>query len=117
VYDYVLESIFGVYLSSPSALSTRLLHVKGSVADKVAITPTGLEFSLPSLYDFAVLEMRIAGTSSKDEQSYGSFRRCLYGQQTQLTLRHLGGEVVIAHNQQQVDLSLYRLQALNEKGS
>jgi hypothetical protein len=104
VYNYVLESVFGVYLSDPAALSLRLAEVKTAVR----MTEAGLEFTLPELYQFATLEVIGNG-----DQSYTSFRRCLYGQQTQVTLRQLGGEVVIAQNYDQVDRSIYRLQALN----
>jgi hypothetical protein len=104
VYDYVLEFIFGVYLLDPAALSLRLTAVKTSLK----ITESGLEFSLPDLYKFALLEIK-----AKDKQSYTIFRRCLYGQQTQVMLRQLGGEVVIAQNHRHINMSIYRLQALN----
>jgi hypothetical protein len=71
------------------------------------MTQAGLEFSLPDLYQFATLEL-----AGDNEQSYTSFRRCLYGQQTQLVLRQAGGEVVIAQNYDQVDQSIYRLQVV-----
>jgi len=103
VYDYVLKSVFGVYLSDPAALSLRLAAIK----TPMIMTDAGLEFSLPELYQFATLEL-----TGDSEQSYTSFRRCLYGQQTQIVLRHAGGEVVIAQNYDQVDQSIYRLQEL-----
>jgi len=76
------------------------------------ITSQGLQFSLPELYAFASLESK---GEDKQTQSYTSFRRCLYGQQTQVALRALGGEVVIAHNHHHVDESIYRLQALTHQ--
>jgi len=106
VYDYVLEFVFGVYLLDPLALNLRLAEVKTSIR----ITQAGLEFSLPDLYEFASLEAKL---DEKFEQSYTRFRHSLYGQQTQVMLRQLGGEVVIAQNHQHVDMSIYRLQTLN----
>ena len=46
VYDYVLTSVFGVYLSDPAALRVRLTAIKTSIT----MTQAGLEFSLPDLY-------------------------------------------------------------------
>ena len=111
VYDYVLESVFGVYLLDPAALDLRLTEVKTSLR----VTAAGLEFNLPDLYDFASLETKVdrdGGLDVRCEQSYTSFRSCLYGQQTQVMLRQLGGEVVIAKNYEHVNMSIYRLQAL-----
>ena len=110
LYDYVLESVFGVYLLDPAALRHRLAEV--GVEASLRITLEGLEFSLPELYDFALLEAKVDG-DVKGEQSYLSFRRCLYGQQTQVMLRTLGGEVVIARNHHHVNKSIYRLQLLS----
>jgi|TARA_B110000211_G_scaffold146236_1_gene166770 hypothetical protein len=107
LYDYVLESVFGVYLLDPEALGLRLTEVKTSLR----VTAAGLEFNLPDLYDFASLEAKVDG-DVKGGQSYTSFRSCLYGQQTQVMLRQLGGEVVIAKNYEHVNMSIYRLQAL-----
>ena len=104
VYDYVLEFVFGVYLLDPAALSLRLTAVKTSLK----ITESGLEFSLLDLYEFALLEVKGEG-----KQSYTSFRCCLYGQQTQVMLRQLGGEVVITQNHKHINMSIYRLQVLN----
>ena len=120
LYDYVLESVFGVYLLDPAALDLRLTEVKTSLR----VTAAGLEFNLPDLYDFALFEAqsqakaKVGGDGNVDgnvrcEQSYTSFRRCLYGQQTQVMLHTLGGEVVIAHNHHHVNKSIYRLQALS----
>lgn len=127
IFDYVLERVFGVFLSAPAALQLRL----DRVATSITITSQGLQFSLPQLYALAALESKHAQTEAQTEtetqtetgtqtgagansktQSYASFRRCLYGQQTQVALRALGGEVVIADNHQHVDKSIYRLQAL-----
>jgi len=123
VYDYVLEWVFGCYLQTPNNLALRLNKAGGSVS----ITPAGLEFSLPAVYAFAMSE------APHMVQTYNSFRRSLYGQQrgqqggqpkgqkssqqTQERLRSWGGEVVIADNQQQVDTTRYRLQALIKEGS
>jgi len=104
VYDYVLEFVFAVYLLDPAALRLRLAEVE----TPIRMTVVGLEFSLPELYEFALTEIKADG-----EQSYTSFRRCLYGQQTQVMLHTLGGEVVIAHNHHHVNKSIYRLQALS----
>jgi len=105
----VLDSVFGVYLLDPGALRLRLAEVETSLK----ITLEGLEFSLPELYDFASLEAQAKVDGDvKGEQSYQSFRRCLYGQKTQVMLRQLGGEVVIAKNYEHVNMSIYRLQAL-----
>jgi len=114
LYDYVLESVFGVYLLDPAALGLRLSEVKTSLR----VVAAGLEFNLPDLYDFALLEVqaKVDGDGNLDvrcEQSYASFRSCLYGQQTQVMLHTLGGEVVIAHNHHHVNKSIYRLQALS----
>lgn len=112
LYDYVLESVFGVYLLDPAALGLRLTEVKTSLR----VTAAGLEFNLPDLYDFALFEAKTqaqADGNARCEQSYTSFRRCLYGQQTQVVLHTLGGKVVIAHNHHHVNKSIYRLQALS----
>ena len=116
LYDYVLESVFGMYLLDPATLGLRLTEVKTSVR----VTAAGLEFNLPDLYDFALFEAAAQTKTKVDvdgnvrcEQSYTNFRRCLYGQQTQVMLHTLGGEVVIAHNHHHVNKSIYRLQALN----
>ena len=114
LYDYVLESVFGVYLLDPEALRLRLAEV--GVEASIRLTLEGLEFSLPELYDFALLEAqpKVDGDGDvKCEQSYLSFRRCLYGQQTQVMLHALGGEVVIAQNHHYVNKSIYRLQLLS----
>tara|TARA_B110000259_G_scaffold174771_1_gene209430 strand:+ start:216 stop:539 length:324 start_codon:yes stop_codon:yes gene_type:complete len=103
VYDYVLESVFSVYLLDPVALSTRLV----AVSAPMKMTAAGLEFSLPQLYQFASVEAK-----NKGAQSYASFRRCLYGQQTQVLLHALGAEVVIAENHKNVNKSIYCLKAL-----
>jgi len=104
VYDYVLVFVFAVYLLDPAALRLRLAEVE----TPIRMTVVGLEFSLPELYEFALTEIKADG-----EQSYTSFRRCLYGQQTQVVLHTLGGKVVIAHNHHHVNKSIYRLQALS----
>jgi hypothetical protein len=103
VYDYVLEFVFAVYLFDPAALRLRLAEVE----TPIRMTVAGLEFSLPELYEFALMEIKADG-----EQSYKSFRRCLYGQQTQVMLRKLGGKIEIAQNHQHVNKSIYRLQLL-----
>lgn len=103
VYDYVLESVFKVYLLDPTALEVRLL----ALDTPIVMTTLGLEFSLPELYRFVCLEAKqLSG------QSYQSFRRCLYGQLTQVSLRTLGAEVVIAQNHKHINTTIYRLQAL-----
>ena len=107
VYDHVVESVFRVYLLQPLALEVRL----GQAAIGMQMTPAGLEFSLPALYKFAVFEVQDPDPDP-DIQSYTSFRRCLYGQQTQVRLHALDAEVVIAHNNKNVNMSIYRLQTL-----
>ena len=107
VYDHVVESVFRVYLLQPLALEVRL----GQAATGMQMTPAGLEFSLPALYKFAVFEVQDPDPGS-DIQSYTSFRRCLYGQQTQVRLHALDAEVVIAQNHKNVNMSIYRLQTL-----
>ena len=100
----MLVFVFAVYLLDPAALRLRLAEVETPIRMMVV----GLEFRLPELYEFALTEIKADG-----EQSYTSFRRCLYGQQTQVMLHTLGGEVVIAHNHHHVNKSIYRLQALS----
>ena len=107
VYDHVVESVFRVYLLQPLALEVRL----GQAAIGMQMTPAGLEFSLPALYKFAVFEVQDPDPDP-DIQSYASFRRCLYGQQTQVRLQTLDAEVVIAQNHKNVNMSIYRLQTL-----
>ena len=107
VYDHVVESVFRVYLLQPLALEVRL----GQAAIGMQMTPAGLEFSLPALYKFAVFEVQDPDPDP-DIQSYTSFRRCLYGQQTQVRLHALDAEVVIAHNNKNDNMSIYRLQTL-----
>lgn len=107
VYDHVVESVFRVYLLQPLALEVRL----GQAATSIQMTSAGLEFSLPALYKFAVFEVQDPDPDP-DIQSYTSFRRCLYGQQTQVRLHALDAEVVIAHNNKNVNMSIYRLQTL-----
>lgn len=107
VYDHVVESVFRVYLLQPLALEVRL----GQAAIGMQMTPAGLEFSLPALYKFAVFEVQDPDPDA-DIQSYTSFRRCLYGQQTQVRLHALDAEVVIAQNHKNVNMSIYRLQTL-----
>ena len=105
VYDHVVESVFRAYLLQPLALEVRL----GQAATSMQMTPAGLEFSLPALYKFAVFEVQ---DPDPEIQSYASFRRCLYGQQTQVRLQTLDAEVVIAQNHKNVNMSIYRLQTL-----
>ena len=105
VYDHVLESVFRAYLLQPLALGVRL----GQAATNIQMTSVGLEFNLPALYEFAIFEVQ---DLDPDTQSYASFRRCLYGQQTQVILYALGAEVVIAQNHKNVNMSIYRLQTL-----
>ena len=107
VYDHVVESVFRVYLLQPLALEVRL----GQAATSIQMTSAGLEFSLPALYKFAVFEVQDPDPDP-DIQSYTSFRRCLYGQQTQVRLHALDAEVVIAQNHKNVNMSIYRLQTL-----
>ncbi len=107
VYDHVVESVFRVYLLQPLALEVRL----GQAAIGMQMTPAGLEFSLPALYKFAVFEVQDPDPDP-DIQSYTSFRRCLYGQQTQVRLHALDAEVVIAQNYKNINMSIYRLQIL-----
>lgn len=107
VYDHVVESVFRVYLLQPLALEVRL----GQAATSIQMTSAGLEFSLPALYEFGVFEVQDPDPDP-DIQSYTSFRRCLYGQQTQVRLHALDAEVVIAHNNKNVNMSIYRLQTL-----
>lgn len=107
VYDHVVESVFRAYLLQPLALEVRL----GQAAIGMQMTPAGLEFSLPALYKFAVFEVQDPDPDP-DIQSYTSFRRCLYGQQTQVRLHALDAEVVIAQNHKNVNMSIYRLQTL-----
>lgn len=109
VYDHVVESVFRVYLLQPLALEVRL----GQAAIGMQMTPAGLEFSLPALYEFGVFEVQDPDPDpDPDIQSYTSFRRCLYGQQTQVRLHALDAEVVIAQNHKNVNMSIYRLQTL-----
>jgi hypothetical protein len=109
VYDHVVESVFRVYLLQPLALEVRL----GQAAIGMQMTLAGLEFSLPALYKFAVFEVQDPDPDpDPDIQSYTSFRRCLYGQQTQVRLHALDAEVVIAQNNKNVNMSIYRLQTL-----
>ena len=109
VYDHVVELVFRVYLLQPLALEVRL----GQAAIGMQMTPAGLEFSLPALYKFAVFEVQDPDPDpDPDIQSYTSFRRCLYGQQTQVRLHALDAEVVIAQNHKNVNMSIYRLQTL-----
>ena len=109
VYDHVVESVFRAYLLQPLALEVRL----GQAAIGMQMTPAGLEFSLPALYKFAVFEVQDPDPDpDPDIQSYTSFRRCLYGQQTQVRLHALDAEVVIAQNHKNVNMSIYRLQTL-----
>jgi len=89
------------------ALEVRL----GQAATSMQMTPAGLEFSLPALYKFAVFEVQDPDPDP-EIQSYASFRRCLYGQQTQVRLQTLDAEVVIAQNHKNVNMSIYRLQTL-----
>ena len=105
VYDHVVESVFRAYLLQPLALEVRL----GQAATSIQMTSAGLEFSLPALYKFAVFEVQ---DPDPEIQSYASFRRCLYGQQTQVRLQTLDAEVVIAQNHKNVNMSIYRLQTL-----
>lgn len=108
-YDHVLESVFRAYLLQPLALEVRLEQATTSMQ----MTLVGLEFSLPALYEFAIFEVQdLDPDSDPDIQSYASFRRCLYGQQTQVILHALGAEVVIAQNNKNVNMSIYRLQTL-----
>jgi hypothetical protein len=106
VYDHVVESVFRAYLMQPLALEVRL----GQAATSMQMTPVGLEFSLPALYKFAVFEVQ---DPDPDIQSYASFRRCLYGQQTQVRLHALDAEVVLAQNHKNVNMSIYRLQTVD----
>ena len=109
VYDHVVESVFRAYLMQPLALEVRL----GQAATSIQMTSAGLEFSLPALYKFAVFEVQYPDSGpGPDIQSYASFRRCLYGQQTQVRLQTLDAEVVIAQNHKNVNMSIYRLQTL-----
>jgi len=109
VYDHVLESVFRDYLLQPLALGVRL----GQAATSMQMTSVGLEFSLPELYEFAIFEVQdLDPYPNLDTQSYASFKRCLYGQQTQVILHALGAEVVIAQNHKNVNMSIYRLQTL-----
>jgi hypothetical protein len=109
VYDHVVESVFRVYLLQPLALEVRL----GQAAIGMQMTLAGLEFSLPALYKFGVFEVQDPDPDpDPDIQSYTSFRRCLYGQQTQVRLHALDAEVVIAQNHKNVNMSIYRLQTL-----
>ena len=108
-YDHVLESVFRAYLLQPLALEVRLEQVTTSMQ----MTLVGLEFSLPALYEFAIFEVQdLDLDSDPDIQSYASFRRCLYGQQTQVRLHALDAEVVIAQNHKNINMSIYRLQIL-----
>lgn len=107
VYDHVVESVFRAYLLQPLALEVRL----GQAATSIQMTSAGLEFSLPALYEFGVFEVQDPDPDP-EIQSYTSFRRCLYGQQTQVRLHALDAEVVIAHNNKNVNMSIYRLQTL-----
>ena len=108
-YDHVLESVFRAYLLQPLALGVRLEQATTSMQ----MTLVGLEFSLPALYEFAIFEVQdLDLDSDPDIQSYASFRRCLYGQQTQVRLHALDAEVVIAQNHKNINMSIYRLQIL-----
>ena len=108
-YDHVLESVFRAYLLHPLALEVRLEQATTSMQ----MTLVGLEFSLPALYEFAIFEVQdLDLDSDPDIQSYASFRRCLYGQQTQVRLHALDAEVVIAQNHKNINMSIYRLQIL-----
>ena len=107
VYDHVVELVFRAYLLQPLALEVRL----GQAATSIQMTSAGLEFSLPALYEFGVFEVQDPDPDP-EIQSYTSFRRCLYGQQTQVRLHALDAEVVIAHNNKNVNMSIYRLQTL-----
>ena len=108
-YDHVLESVFRAYLLQPLALEVRLEQATTSMQ----MTLVGLEFSLPALYEFAIFEVQdLDPDSDPDIQSYASFRRCLYGQQTQVRLHALDAEVVIAQNHKNINMSIYRLQTL-----
>ena len=108
-YDHVLESVFRAYLLQPLALEVRLEQATTSMQ----MTLVGLEFSLPALYEFAIFEVQdLDPDSDPDIQSYASFRRCLYGQQTQVRLHALDAEVVIAQNHKNINMSIYRLQIL-----
>ncbi|MFL3648024.1 MAG: hypothetical protein ACJ04N_03160 [Oceanospirillaceae bacterium] len=108
-YDHVLESVFRAYLLQPLALEVRLEQATTSMQ----MTLVGLEFSLPALYEFAIFEVQdLDLDSDPDIQSYASFRRCLYGQQTQVRLHALDAEVVIAQNHKNINMSIYRLQIL-----
>ena len=110
VYDHVVESVFRAYLMQPLALEVRL----GQAATSMQMTPVGLEFSLPALYKFAVFEVQYPDSGpGPDIQSYASFRRCLYGQQTQVRLHALDAEVVLAQNHKNVNMSIYRLQTVD----
>ena len=71
-------------------------HVVESVFRAYLLQPLALEVRVPDA----------------DIQSYTSFRRCLYGQQTQVRLHALDAEVVIAQNHKNVNMSIYRLQTL-----
>ena len=109
VYDHVVESVFRAYLLKPLALEVRL----GQATTSMQMTLVGLEFSLPALYEFAIFEVQdLDLDSDPDIQSYASFRRCLYGQQTQVRLHALDAEVVIAQNHKNINMSIYRLQIL-----
>ena len=109
VYDHVLESVFRDYLLQPLALGVRF----GQAATSMQMTSVGLEFSLPELYEFAIFEVQdLDPYPNLDTQSYASFKRCLYGQQTQVILHALGAEVVIAQNHKNVNMSIYRMQTL-----
>ena len=103
VYDHAVESVFRAYLQQPLVLEARF----GQFATSIQMTPAGLEFRLPALYEFAVFEVQ-----DLDTQSYASFRRCLYGQQTQVRLHALNAEVVIAENHKNINMSVYLLQTL-----
>jgi len=108
-YDHVLESVFRAYLLQPLALEVRLEQA----TTRMQMTLVGLEFSLPALYEFAIFEVQdLDLDSDPDIQSYASFRRCLYGQQTQVRLHALDAEVVIAQNYKNINMSIYRLQIL-----
>ena len=108
-YDHILESVFRAYLLQPLALEVRLEQATTSMQ----MTLVGLEFSLPALYEFAIFEVQdLDLDSDPDIQSYASFRRCLYGQQTQVRLHALDAEVVIAQNYKNINMSIYRLQIL-----
>ena len=112
VYEYVLESVFGLYLSDPKAFSAQLSATKLEQQAAIFVTGLGLEFKLPNLYSFACQQI-----DSNKLQSYERFRQCLYGQQTQSKLRALGAVVVIINNRQNVNESTYCFQIISNTTS